>query len=166
MLRGVAVARFNVEARKAQSGRRGPGQRDTPLQAVTLASIVAKEVNKQADQGKAARVLYNRLRGHGRLPDAGYGFDRSLRVGWLRGPVDPEPAGDQQPVQHPALPGDPARTDRQPGGVDPQSGAGADAGRLRTFFIYLPKEKETLFTSSSNQFYTWQQQYLAETGGG
>ncbi len=159
------VARFNVEADKLNLVAGAQANGITPLQAVTLASIVEKEVNKQADQGKAARVLYNRLRDTADFPTLGMDSTTRYALGGYSGTLTQSQLAINSPYNTRVTPGIPPGPIGNPGESTLKAVLAPTPGDW-TFFIYLPKEKETLFTDSSSQFYTWQQQYASETGGG
>jgi UPF0755 protein len=159
------VARFNVEAQKLNLVAAAQADHITPLQAVTLASIVEKEVNKQADQGKAARVLYNRLADTADFPTLGMDSTTRYALGGYSGILTQSQLAFNSPYNTRVSPGIPPGPIGNPGESTLKAVLAPTPGDW-TFFIYLPKEKQTLFTDSSSQFYTWQQQYLTETGGG
>lgn len=57
----IIVARFNTVAAQISLTAGTDDDKMTPLQVMTIASIVEAETNRDADRGKAARVIYNRL---------------------------------------------------------------------------------------------------------
>ena len=134
----------------------------TPLQAVTLASIVEKEVNKEADQGKAARVLYNRLNDTADFPTLGMDSTTRYALGGFSGTLTQSQLAINSPYNTRVYPGIPPGPIGNPGESTLKAVLAPTPGDW-TFFIYLPKEKETLFTPSSSQFYAWQQQFCQET---
>jgi UPF0755 protein len=159
------TARFAVEADKLQLVAKAQQQGVTSLQAVTLASIVEKEVNQTADQGKAAAVLYNRLHNTGEFPTLGMDSTVRYALGDYNGPLKQSDLDTDSPYNTRKFPGIPPGPIGNPGEATLKAVLAPAQGDW-TFFVYLPKEKKTVFTASSSEFYNLQQQYLAETGGG
>ncbi len=97
MLRSM-VARVQHRGRQAEPGRSKPRRRGvTPLQAVTLASIVEREVNQTADLGKAAAVIYNRLHDTGEFPTLGMDSTVRYALGDYTGPLTQSQLNTQSP---------------------------------------------------------------------
>ena len=156
------VARFNIEAQKLNLVAAAQANKITPLQAVTLASIIEKEVNKSADQGKAARVFFNRLQDTADFPTLGMDSTVRYALGGYSGPLTQSQLAINSPYNTRINPGIPPGPIGNPGEATLKAVLSPTPGDW-TFFIYLPKEKQTFFTSSSSQFYAWKQQYCQET---
>jgi UPF0755 protein len=159
------VARFNTEAAKLDLVAQARARGVTPLQAVTLASIIEREVNQTADLSKAAAVLYHRLHNSGEFPTLGMDSTVRYALGDYNGPLTQSQLATQSPYNTRIVPGIPPGPIGNPGEATLKAVLAPVVGDY-TFFIYLPKEKKTVFTNSANEFFTLQQQYLAETGGG
>jgi UPF0755 protein len=151
------VARFNQEALKLNLVARAKAQNITPLQAVTLASIIEKEVNKQADRGKVATVLFNRLRDTADFPTLGMDSTTRYALGDFSGQLLQSQIDNPSPYNTRFSPGIPPGPIGNPGEAALSAVLSPTPGDW-TFFIYLPKENQTFFTADANQFYTWQQQ--------
>lgn len=159
------VARFNTEAAQLNLVSLAQARGVTPLQAVTLASIVEREVNQTGDLRKAAAVMYNRLRDTADFPTLGMDSTTRYALGDVTGQLTPSQLSDPSPYNTRVSPGIPPGPIGNPGEATLKAVLAPVVGDY-TFFIYLPKEKKTVFTNSANEFYTLQQQYLTETGGG
>jgi UPF0755 protein len=159
------TARFATEAEKLDLVAQARVHGVTPLQAVTLASIVEREVNRRADLPKAASVLYNRLHNTGEFPTLG--MDSTVRYALedYTGPLKQSQLAVDSPYNTRRFPGIPPGPIGNPGEATLKAVLAPAAGDL-TFFIFLPKENVTVFTASANEFFTLQQKYLAETGSG
>ena len=159
------VARFNVEAAKLNLVAKAQAEGITPLQAVTLASIIEREVNTQVDLGKAARVLFNRLANTSSFPTLGMDSTVRYALGDYTGPLLQSQLQVNSPYNTRLYPGIPPGPIGNPGEAALTAVLNPPAGDW-TFFVYLPKEKTTTFTSDPNVFYNLQAQYAQETGGG
>jgi UPF0755 protein len=159
------VARFNTEATTLGIATKAQALGITPLQVVTLASIVEKEVNQTADLGKAASVLFNRLHDTGDFPTLGMDSTVRYATGNFTGPLLQSQLDFASPYNTRLNPGIPPGPIGNPGEATLKAVLSPTQGNW-TYFIYLPKEKTTYFTASSSEFANWQQQYINETGGG
>ncbi len=159
------TARFAVEADRLQLVAKAQTQGVTPLQAVTLASIVEKEVNQSADQTKAAAVLYNRLHDTGNFPTLGMDSTVRYAVNNFDKPLTQSQLDTNSPYNTRKFPGIPPGPIGNPGEATLKAVLAPSQGDY-TYFIYLPKEKKTFFTASTSEFNSLQQQYNAEIGGG
>lgn len=159
------TARFAVEANKLDLVAKAKGQNVTPLQAVTLASIVEREVNQSADLGKAAAVLYNRLANTNEFPTLGMDSTVRYALGDYTGPLTESKLAVDSPYNTRRFPGIPPGPIGNPGEATLNALLSPSHGDW-TFFVFLPKEKKTVFTGSPSEFNQLEQQYLSETGGG
>jgi UPF0755 protein len=159
------VARFNTEADKLQLVAKAKAHGVTPLQAVTLASIVEKEVNQTADLSKAAAVLYNRLHDTGDFPTLGMDSTTRYAVNNFDKPLKQSELDSDSPYNTRKFPGIPPGPIGNPGEATLQAVLAPSQGNY-TYFVYLPKEKQTFFTASTSEFNSLRNRYLAETGGG
>jgi UPF0755 protein len=159
------TARFNTEAARLGIADKAQALGVTPLQIVTLASIVEKEVNQTADLGKAAAVLFNRLHDTADFPTLG--MDSTVRYATknFTGPLLQSQLGFDSPYNTRLKPGIPPGPIGNPGEATLNAVLSPTPGNW-TYFIYLPKEKTTYFTASSSEFANYQHQYINETGGG
>jgi UPF0755 protein len=156
------VAKFNVEAAKLGIEAKAQALGISPLQVVTLASIVEREVNKTADQGKAARVLFNRLADTADFPTLG--MDSTVRyiTGNVSDPLLQSQLDIDSPYNTRRYPGIPPGPIGNPGEATLAAVLAPTPGDW-TYFVYLPTEKQTYFTSSSSEFASLQQQYCNES---
>ena len=159
------VAKFNEEATKLDLVAKASAQNISPLQAVTLASIVEREVNRSADQGKAARVMYNRLANTASFPSLGMDSTTRYAVGNFDKPLKQSELNDPSPYNTRVSPGIPPGPIGNPGEATLTAVLNPPAGDW-TYFVYLPQEKTTVFTGSTDEFNRLEAQYKLETGGG
>ncbi len=165
------VARFKQEADKLKLVQGAQAQGITPLQVVTLASIVEREVNQSADLGKAAAVMYNRLHNPAQFPTLG--MDSTTRyaisltmppgTGDYTGTLTQSQLNIDSPYNTRIKPGIPPGPIGNPGEATLQAVLHPAAGDW-TFFVYLPNEKETRFTASASEFQQLEAQYCQESG--
>ena len=159
------VARFNVEAVQLGIATKAQALKITPLQVVTLASIVEKEVNQSGDLGKVAAVFFNRLHDTADFPTLGMDSTTRYATKNFTGQLTPSELASTSPYNTRAEPGIPPGPIGSPGQATLSAVLAPTPGNW-TYFIYLPKEKQTVFTASSSEFANYQQQYINETGGG
>jgi UPF0755 protein len=159
------TARFNLEAQKLDLVAKAQARGITPLQAVTLASIVEREVNQSADLGKAAAVLYNRLANTNEFPTLGMDSTVRYALGDYTGPLTQSKLAVDSPYNTRRFPGIPPGPIGNPGEATLRAVLSPAHGDW-TFFVFLPKENKTVFTASASEFNQLEQQYLSETGGG
>jgi UPF0755 protein len=157
------VARFNLEAAKLDLVAGAHARGITPLQAVTLASIIEKEVNQTADLSKAAAVLYNRLHNTGEFPTLGMDSTVRYALGDYTGPLTQSQLAVQSPYNTRIFAGIPPGPIGSPGEATLKAVLAPVVGDY-TFFVYLPKEHKTVFTASSSEFNQLQAQYCTESG--
>ncbi len=157
------VARFNTEAAKLNLVAQAQARGVKPLDVVTLASIVEREVNQSADLGKAAAVLYNRLHDTANFPTLGMDSTVRYALGDYTGPLTQSQLAVQSPYNTRINPGIPPGPIGNPGEATLKAVLAPAQGDW-TFFVYLPKEKKTVFTASASEFYNLQAQYCSESG--
>jgi UPF0755 protein len=159
------VARFNVEATTLGIATKAQALGISPLQVVTLASIVEKEVNQSADLGKAAAVLFNRLHDTADFPTLGMDSTTRFAVKNFTGPLTQSQLAFNSPYNTRLNPGIPPGPIGAPGEATLKAVLSPTPGNW-TYFVYLPKEKQTFFTASSSEFANLEAQLANETGGG
>jgi UPF0755 protein len=159
------VARFNTEATTLGIATKAQALGITPLQVVTLASIVEKEVNQQADLGKAAAVLFNRLHDTSDFPTLGMDSTTRYATGNFSTPLTDTQLANTSPYNTRAEPGIPPGPIGAPGEATLKAVLSPTPGDW-TYFVYLPKENQTIFTASNSEFNSLEQQLANETGGG
>jgi UPF0755 protein len=159
------VARFNTEATTLGIATKAQALGITPLQVVTLASIVEKEVNTSADLGKAAAVLFNRLHDTSNFPTLGMDSTTRFAVKNFTGQLTQSELASTNRYNTRAVPGIPPGPIGAPGEATLQAVLAPTAGNW-TYFVYLPKEKQTVFTASNSEFNSLEAQLARETGGG
>jgi UPF0755 protein len=159
------VARFNVEANELGIVTKAQALGVKPLDIVTLASIVEKEVNQSADLGKAAAVLFNRLHDTADFPTLG--MDSTVRYATKNYTTEltQSQLAFNSPYNTRLNPGIPPGPIGNPGEATLKAVLSPTPGNW-TYFVYLPKEKQTFFTASNSEFNQLQQQYLNEVGNG
>ena len=107
-------------------------------------------------------MLYNRLNDTADFPTLGMDSTTRYALGGYSGTLTQSQLAINSPYNTRVYPGIPPGPIGNPGESTLKAVLAPTPGDW-TFFIYLPKEKETLFTPSSSQFYAWQQQYCQET---
>jgi UPF0755 protein len=159
------VAKFNEEAAKLDLVAKASAEDISPLQAVTLASIVEREVNRSADQGKAARVMFNRLANTASFPMLGMDSTTRYAVGNFDKPLTLSELNNPSPYNTRVSPGIPPGPIGNPGEATLRAVLNPTPGDW-TYFVYLPSEKQTFFTGSTDEFNQLEARYKQETGGG
>ncbi len=134
----------------------------TPLQVVTLASMIEREVSHKDDRGKVARVVLNRLKDTNSFPTLGLDSTTRYALGDYLGQLTPSQLQVDSPYNTRRSPGFP------PGPIGNPGEAALDAALHPTpgdwtYFVSLPKENQTLFTSSASEFASLKKRYCVET---
>ncbi len=160
------VAKFNQEAVKLNLTAKASTLGVSPLQVVTLASIVEREVNNAVDNGRVARVLFNRLANTASFPTLGMDSTTRYATGNYDKPLTQADLDNPSPYNTRYLysPGIPPGPIGSPGEATLTAVLNPPPGD-ETYFIYLPSQKQTIFTSSFYEFQQLQTQYCQETGG-
>jgi UPF0755 protein len=156
------VARFNIEATQLNLVAEAQARGVTPLQAITLASIVEKEVNQTADLRKAAAVMYNRLHNTGEFPTLGMDSTTRYALGDYTGILTQSQINNPSPYNTRVSPGIPPGPIGNPGEATLKAVLAPVVGDY-TYFVYLPKEKKTVFTASTSEFNQLQNQCHVES---
>jgi UPF0755 protein len=156
------VARFNQEATQLNLVANAQARGVTPLQAVTLASIIEKEVNQTADLSKAAAVMYNRLKDTADFPTLGMDSTTRYALGDVTGELTQSQLSNPSPYNTRVSPGIPPGPIGNPGEATLKAVLAPVVGNY-TYFVYLPKEKKTVFTASSTEFNQLQHQFCIES---
>jgi len=137
----------------------------TPLQVVTLASIVEREVAHKDDRGKVARVVLNRLKDTADFPTLGMDSTTRYALQDYQGPLTQSRLDTNSPYNTRKFPGFPPGPIGAPGEAALNAALHPTAGPW-TYFVSLPKENKTFFTDSTAEFNRLQGRYNTETGGG
>ncbi len=153
----MMVARFNQEATQLNLVSLAQARGVTPLQAVTLASIVEREVNQTADLRKAAAVMYNRLKDTGDFPTLGMDSTTRYSLGDYTGVLTQSQLANPSPYNTRVTPGIPPGPIGNPGEATLKAVLAPVDGNY-TYFVYLPKENKTVFTASASEFNQLQNQ--------
>ncbi len=156
------VARFNTEATDLNLVSLARARGVTPLQAVTLASIVEREVNQTADLRKAAAVMYNRLKDTADFPTLGMDSTTRYSLGDVTGQLTQSQINNPSPYNTRVSPGIPPGPIGNPGEATLKAVLAPVVGDY-TYFVYLPKEKKTVFTASASEFNQLQNQFCTES---
>ncbi len=158
----VAKYRSVAAGLDLENGARAEGL--TPLQVVTLASIIEREVAHKDDRGKVSRVVLNRLQNPTDFPTLG--MDSTVLYALNdQGPLTPTKLNVDSPYNTRKYPGFPPGPIGNPGEAALQAALHPTPGPW-TYFVSLPKENMTFFTASSSEFAALQQRLSVETGGG
>ncbi len=155
----MMVARYVQEAKKVgvTDAAQRLGLKD-PAEFVTLASIVEKEVNREADMPKVARVVLNRLHADRELQ-----FDSTLKYLYpgdtavLLRPGQIRNRSQYNTYIHKGLPPGPISN---PGASALEAAANPAPGRWMYFVTVDPESGETRFTASDTQWERWRQQLV------
>ena len=155
----LMVARYVQEAKKVgvTDAARRLGLRDAAA-FVTLASIVQKEVNRDADMPKVTRVVLNRLHTGRKLQ-----FDSTLKYLYpgdtavLLRPGQIKNPSRYNTYTHSGLPPGPISN---PGATAMEAAANPAAGNWMYFITIDPESGETRFTASDTQWERWRQQLV------
>jgi len=158
----LMVARFKQEADKLGLVAGAERMGVTPLQLVTLASIVEREVRN--DRGKAARVLYNRL-GPNKVDFPTLGMDSTVRyaLGDFPGALTNAQLDVDSPYNTRKNPGIPPGPIGNPGTVALEAALSPEPGPW-VYFLSLPKEDKTYYAATTAEFDALRVK-LAEQGG-
>lgn len=159
----VAKYRDVASGLDLENGARAQGL--TPLQVVTLASIVEREVAHPGDRGKVTRVVLNRLKDTNQFPTLGMDSTVRYALNDYQGPLTQSKLDVDSPFNTRKFPGFPPGPIGAPGEAALYAALHPTPGPW-TFFVSLPKENKTFFTASSSEFNSLQERYRAETGGG
>jgi UPF0755 protein len=136
----------------------------TPLQLVTLASIVEREVRN--DRGKAARVLYNRL-GPDKAMFPTLGLDSTVRYALndFPGALTQSQLDTNSPYNTRKYPGIPPGPIGNPGTVALQAALEPTPGSW-VYFLSLPKEDKTYYATTTAEFNQLRAKLAAQGGSG
>ena len=120
-------------------------------------------MNQTADLRKAAAVMYNRLHNPGEFPTLGMDSTTRYALGDYTGTLTQSQINNPQPLQHAGqVPGIPPGPIGNPGEATLKAVLAPVEGNY-TYFVYLPKEKKTVFTASTSEFNQLQQQCHTES---
>ncbi len=137
----------------------------TPLQVITLASMVEREVSHKDDRGKVTRVVLNRLKDTNSFPTLGLDSTTRYALGDYLGQLTQSQLQVDSPYNTRRYPGIPPGPIGNPGEAALSAALHPTPGDW-TFFVSLPKENQTFFTSSASKFASLEARLKAETGGG
>ncbi|HSP38540.1 MAG TPA: endolytic transglycosylase MltG [Frankiaceae bacterium] len=157
----MMVARFNQEADQLNLVAGAKKMGVTPLQLVTLASIVEREVRN--DRGKATRVLYNRLADTTDFPTLGLDSTVRYALNDYPGALTQSQLDVDSPYNTRKHAGIPPGPIGNPGTVALQAALDPTPGNW-VYFLSLPKEDKTYYASTTAEFNVLRKK-LAEQGG-
>lgn len=137
----------------------------TPQNIVTIASIIEREVKRQDEGPKVARVIYNRLAdttGNFRRLD----MDSTTRyaLGGYEGPLSQSQLHVNSPYNTREVPGLPPGAISNPGLWALKSALNPAAGRW-LYFVSLPKSNYSIFATTEAEWAAAQAKYQQEGGG-
>ncbi|MDQ1634983.1 MAG: hypothetical protein QOJ32_1792 [Frankiaceae bacterium] len=157
----MMVDRFKQEADKIGLTAGAQKHGITPLQLVTLASIVEREVRN--DRAKAATVLYNRLKDKANFPTLGLDSTVRYALGDFPGALSNAQLNVDSPYNTRKNPGIPPGAIGNPGNealaamINPEPGTWV-------YFLSLPKEDKTYYATTTAEFDALRAK-LAQQGG-
>src|SRR3954451_17844474 len=157
----MMVDRYKQEADQLNLTAGAARNHVTPLQLVTLASIVEREVRN--DRGKAARVLYNRLANTQDFPTLGLDSTVRYALGDFPGALTQSQLDVDSPYNTRKHPGIPPGPIGNPGTVALEAALSPDPGPW-VYFLSLPKEDKTYYATTTQEFDVLRKK-LAEQGG-
>ena len=157
----MMVARFNQEADQLNLVAGAKKMGVTPLQLVTLASIVEREVRN--DRGKATRVLYNRLADTKDFPTLGLDSTVRYALNDFPGALTQSQLDVDSPYNTRKHPGIPPGPIGNPGTIALEAALSPTPGNW-VYFLSLPKEDKTYYASTTAEFDVLRKK-LAEQGG-
>jgi UPF0755 protein len=159
----LMVNRFNQEAASLDLTAGAQRNHVTPLQLVTLASIIEREVRN--DRGKAARVLYNRLADTKDFPTLGLDSTVRYALGDFPGTLTQSQLDIESPYNTRKHPGIPPGPIGNPGTEALQAAMSPTPGAW-DYFLSLPKENKTYYATTAAQFDALRKQLAAQGGSG
>ena len=157
------VAKFNQVATKLDLANKAAAVGLQPLQVVTVASIIEKEVNTAEDFGKVARVIYNRL-ANPNFPTLGMDSTTRYAVGKLTGNLTQSELDNPSPYNTRTSPGIPPGPIGSPGEATLNAALNPPVGDW-LYFVFLPSDNTTHFTGSQYEFDQLSAQYCREVPG-
>jgi UPF0755 protein len=157
------VNRFEQEADQLNLVAGAQRMKVTPLQLVTLASIVEREVRN--DRGKAARVLYNRLANPADFPTLGLDSTVRYALGDFPGALTQSQLDIDSPYNTRKHPGIPPGPIGNPGTVALEAALSPTPGAW-TYFLSLPKENKTYYATTAAEFNGLRDKLKAQGGAG
>jgi UPF0755 protein len=160
----MMIDRFKQEADQLNLVAGAQRNHVTPLQLVTLASIVEREVRN--DRGKAARVLYNRL-GPNKKDFPTLGLDSTVRyaLGDFPGALTQEQLNTDSPYNTRKHPGIPPGPIGNPGTIALEAVLSPTPGTWN-YFLSLPKEDKTYYATTGAEFDELRKKLAAQGGSG
>jgi UPF0755 protein len=159
----LMVARYEQEADRLNLVAGAQKNNVTPLQLVTLASIVEREVRN--DRGKAARVLYNRLDDPKDFPTLGLDSTVRYALNDFPGALTQSQLDVDSPYNTRKHPGIPPGPIGNPGSEALEAALNPTPGNW-TYFLSLPKENRTFYASTAAEFNQLRDKLAAQGGAG
>jgi UPF0755 protein len=143
------VGQYTVVAREIQLEASARRLKKTPLQVVTVASIIEKEVNRDEYRAKVARVLYNRLDKHMKLGlDSTVVYAENLKTNTTKG-KDRRSRSRYNTYRYKGLPPGPISA---PGKAALQAAAQPEKGKWLYFVTVNYDTGETKFANTEPEF--------------
>lgn len=155
------VDRFRQAAREVRLEQLAPRHKLTPLQAVTVASIIQAEGGRDSDYPKIARVVYNRLQRGAKL-EMDSTVNYALRRHTLK--VSEQDTKVDSPYNTYARPGLPPAPIGNPGETALRAALHPAKGEWYWFVTTDPSRKITKFTDKEREFRKYREElnrYLA-----
>jgi UPF0755 protein len=159
----LMIDRFKQEADQLDLVAGAKKMGVTPLQLVTLASIIEREVRN--DRGKAARVLYNRLADTKDFPTLGLDSTVRYALNDFPGALSQSQLDTDSPYNTRKHPGIPPGPIGNPGTVALQAALDPTPGNW-VYFLSLPKEDKTYYASTTAEFNDLRKKLAAQGGSG
>jgi UPF0755 protein len=159
----LMTARFDQEVKSLNLEQGAAALGRTPNQIITIASIIEGEAVGDADRGKIARVIYNRLQDTGRFPTLGMDSTTRFALNGYLGPLTQSKLAVDSPYNTRVKPGLPPGPINNPGEAALQAALHPTSGPW-LYFVTLPKEHVTKFAVTSQEFAELEQQLHAEGG--
>jgi UPF0755 protein len=159
----LMVDRYKQEAGQLDLVAGAARNHVTPLQLVTLASIVEREVRN--DRGKAARVLYNRLADTKDFPTLGLDSTVRYALNDFPGALTQSQLQVNSPYNTRTHPGIPPGPIGNPGTEALQAALSPTPGNW-VYFLSLPKENKTYYATTAKEFNDLRQKLAAQGGAG
>jgi UPF0755 protein len=159
----MMVARYDQEAEKLDVVAGAQKNHITPLELVTLASIVEREVRN--DRPKAARVIYNRLADTQRFPTLGMDSTVRYALNDFPGELSQSQLDVDSPYNTRKNPGFPPGPIGNPGTEALQAAINPEPGTW-VYFLSLPKEDHTYYATTNAEFDELRKKLAAQGGSG
>jgi UPF0755 protein len=159
----MMVQRFDQEAERLNLVAGAQKNTITPLQLVTLSSIIEREVRN--DRAKAARVIYNRLVQKDKFPTLGMDSTVRYALNDFPGELSQSQLNTDSPYNTRKYPGFPPGPIGNPGTEALQAAIDPEPGTW-VYFLSLPKEDHTYYATTNAEFDALRKKLAAQGGSG